>query len=68
MKAPDHPGDFWARGIGVNADLGWTLFVADFVCGTHKVVVRISHALHTRYPWFTPSPRRWTDWKESKHP
>lgn len=68
MNRPNRTGDWWARGIGDNADLGYVMFVAEFVAGTRKIVVRISHALHTRHPWFTPSPKRWTQWTVAEKP
>lgn len=68
MTAPNKVGNWWAKGVGDNADLGWQLFVVEAVVRTKRLVVRLAVALHTRHPWFTPSPLRWKNWTEARHP
>jgi hypothetical protein len=62
---PNHPGYWWAKGKGPNADLGWQVFVADTNLNTGSLVVRLPGALHARHPWFTPSRQRWVDWHKA---
>lgn len=68
MKSPNKPGAWWAKGVGYNADLGWKIFVVEAVVGTNRLVVRLADALHTRHPWFTSSPKRWTRWTKAEPP
>lgn len=68
MMKPNSAGAWWAKGVGVNSDLGWQMFFADTVVGTARFVVRMVGALHTRHPWFTPSPKRWTRWTKANPP
>jgi len=59
---PNKRGHWWSKGAGPNADLGWQMFVCDVDQTTRRLVVRLSGALHTRHPWFTPKPDRWKQW------
>lgn len=68
MIAPNKVGAWWAKGAGDNADLDWKLFVADLIVGSRIIVVRLADALHTRHPWFVPSPKRWIRWTKAEPP
>lgn len=63
MTYPNKPGPWFAKGAGPNRDLRWQLFLVDEDVSTGKLVVRLAEPLHTEgSPWFTPSPKRWTEW------
>lgn len=65
MNAPTTRGYWWAMS---RFDMEWSLFAVDYIVDTCRLVVRLAGTVHSRRPWFTPTPGDWVNWQQVPEP